>query len=150
MLVDTNCDNRNESEVEPTAQQVENTEHTTPGSNQIDQEIDNNIEEQSEDVVDNSEDVEDTYQSPVQLTYQQRKLLKYEQETLKSFGGGLGDIVFKPRLSQIEREKKVLTETKISENPTVNRRRKLLDSHSAGFEGSLDSTFAKKSPKSMG
>ena len=42
-------------------------------------------------------------QSPY-LTFYQRKMLKLQQETLASFGGGLGDII-NPKLSKLEKEK---------------------------------------------
>ena len=61
----------------------------------------------------------------IHLTYQQRKRLQYEKEVLASFGGGLGDMVIKPKLSQIEIDKRALQELKNSQNIVVNRRRKL-------------------------
>lgn len=82
----------------------------------------------------------------VKLTYQQRKMLLYEQETLASFGGSLSDICVKPKLSGIELEKRALKE-KEQEIPITQRKRKLGE-HNESFDGSLDSVFKKMSPKS--
>ena len=91
----------------------------------------------------------DTYlHSPkVELTYYQRKMKQYEEECLKSFGGNLGNIEVKPKLSKIQQEKKILHSSE-TQNVVVCRKRKLIEEHQALFNGSLDEVFKKISPKS--
>ena len=114
------------------------------GDSEISEQPSGDLEQQIEE---NSE-VVDPSPTPVKLTYQQRKLLEYERESLLSFGGSLSDIVVKPKLSKIELEKKALQNSTESHNIVINRKRRLIEDHCASFGGSLDSVFQKVSPKS--
>ena len=55
--------------------------------------------------IDNLIQSQDISSPKVELTYYQRKMKQYEEDWLKSFGGGLGDIEIKPKLSKIQQEK---------------------------------------------
>ena len=91
----------------------------------------------------------DTLCSPkVELTYYQRKMKQYEEEWLKSFGGGLGNIDVKPKLSKLQLEKKILQNSSETQNVVICRKRKLIEENEALFGGSLADVFKKISPKS--
>lgn len=73
-------------------------------------------------------------------------MLKYQQEALQSFGGGLGEIKGQPKLSKLEQEIKILKKSDKNLS-NIGKKRKLMESDEP-FAGSLDDVFKKVSPKS--